>query len=366
MHWWEQKVNIGTKVFPSDRAGGVRLDILKAQLQLMPEWKDMLQQRYQILYTIALTKGIGRRTIADILKLSEREVRKEFDQLRAQGLIHVSREGAEITETGQHTLVSLKVLVDEWSGRHEKESKLKRLFGIQEVHIVAGNSDESEQSQTLLADEAARWIYSHLNSHMITAVTGGTTIAKIADHLPQTTKFKQLQFIAARGGIGKDVQLQANTIAALFAEKLSGSYKTLYIPDRLSESSYDAMKQEPFVQEMMDLYEQMSILVHGIGDASEMARRRSSSSEELRYLQQHEAVSEAFGYYFNSTGQVVHRIRTIGVQLEQLEQTPYIVAVAGGAQKAQALESYFQQAPKQTVLITDEGAADQLIQALTH
>lgn len=342
------------------------MEVLQAQLSLMPEWKDMLQQRYHILYTIALSKGIGRRTLAENLQLSEREVRKEFDQLRGQGLIHISRDGAEITESGHLVLTSLKALVDEWSGRQEKERKLQQRFGIAEVHIVPGNSDDSIQSQTLLADEAAKWIVSHLDSRMITAVTGGTTIAKIADQLPLTTKYQELQFIAARGGIGKDVQLQANTIAAMFAEKMNGSYKTLYIPDRLSESAYDAMQQEPFVREMMDLYEQMSILVHGIGDAAEMARRRSSSLEELKLLKSQQAVSEAFGYYFNAKGEVVHRIRTIGVQLEQLEQTPFIVAVAGGAQKAQALDSYFQQAPKQTVLITDEGAADHLIDSTNY
>lgn len=341
------------------------MELLKAQLKLMPEWNAMLQQRYHILQTIALSKGIGRRSVAELLNLSEREIRKEFDHLRSQGNIVVTREGTEITEQGTILLTELKPVVDEWSGRHEKEHVLKKLLGIKEVHIVPGNSDDSAQTQVLLASEAARLIFSKLQSRMITAVTGGSTIAKIAEQLPSSTKFQQLQFVAARGGIGKDVQLQANTIASMFAQKLNGSYKTLYIPDTLSESAYEAMKSEPFVQDMMDLYEQMSILVHGIGDATEMARRRNSTSEELKYLKDQQAVSEAFGYYFNANGEVVHRIRTIGVQLEQLEQTPLIVAVAGGAQKAQALQSYFQQAPKQSVLITDEGAADLLINTHT-
>lgn len=341
------------------------MELFKAQLKLMPEWNAMLQQRYQILQTIALSKGIGRRSVAELLHLSEREIRKEFDQLRTQGNIHVSRDGTEITEQGALLLAELKPLVDEWSGRHEKEQVIKNLLSVKEVHIVPGNSDDSTQTQLLLANEAARLILSKLESRMITAVTGGSTIAKIAEQLPASSKFQQLQFVAARGGIGKDVQLQANTIASMFAEKLNGSYKTLYIPDTLSESAYQAMNAEPFVQEMMDLYEQMSILVHGIGDAAEMARRRNSTAEELKFLKEKQAVSEAFGYYFNAKGEVVHRIRTIGVQLEQLEQTPHIVAVAGGAQKAHALQSYFQQAPRQSVLITDEGAADQLIKEHT-
>lgn len=336
------------------------MDILKAQLKFMPEWNSMLQQRYQVLQTIALSKGIGRRSVAEQLQLSEREVRKEFNVLKHQGLIDVSREGTAITDQGNQLLTELKPLVDEWSGRHEKERRLEHLLGISKVIVVPGNSDESPQTQVLLASEAANCILSILDSRMITAVTGGTTIAKIAEQLPHSTKFENLQFVAARGGIGKDVQLQANTIASMFAQKLNGSYKTLYIPDTLSESAYQAMLQEPFIQEMMALYEQMSILVHGIGDATEMARRRNSSNSEMKYLDEQQAVSEAFGYYFNAKGEVVHRIRTIGVQLSQLSQTPYILAVAGGAQKAQALQSYFQQAPQQTVLITDEGAADQL------
>ena len=73
------------------------------------------------------------------------------------------------------------------------------------------------------------------------------------------------------------------------------------------------------------------------------------------------SVSEAFGYYFNDAGEAVHRIRTIGVQLKQLMNIEHLLAVAGGTAKAKALISYFKQAPAQTVLVTDEGAANEMI-----
>jgi central glycolytic genes regulator len=57
---------------------------------------------------------------------------------------------------------------------------------------------------------------------------------------------------------------------------------------------------------------------------------------------------------------VVHRVQTIGIQLEGLNAIHDVIAVAGGASKATAIQAYLKQAPE-TLLITDEGAAKELI-----
>lgn len=91
--------------------------LLQAQLKLMPEMSILLQKRYQILQTIQLSPGYGRRVIGDILGLSERETRKELDFLRSKGFIEISRDGASITSSGNDLLIELKEVVREWSGR---------------------------------------------------------------------------------------------------------------------------------------------------------------------------------------------------------------------------------------------------------
>lgn len=73
------------------------------------------------------------------------------------------------------------------------------------------------------------------------------------------------------------------------------------------------------------------------------------------------AVGEAFGYYFNELGDIVHKVSTIGIQLSDLARIPDIIAVAGGASKAKAIRAYMKQAPASTILITDEGAARKLL-----
>ena len=74
-------------------------------------------------------------------------------------------------------------------------------------------------------------------------------------------------------------------------------------------------------------------------------------------LQHHQAVGEAFGYYFDAQGQIVHKVKTIGLQLEDLENKDFIFAVAGGQSKGEAIKAYLSIAPENTVLITDEAAA---------
>jgi central glycolytic genes regulator len=78
-------------------------------------------------------------------------------------------------------------------------------------------------------------------------------------------------------------------------------------------------------------------------------------------LESSKAVGEAFGYYFNEQGEIVHKVLTIGLQLEDLVDIPNVIAVAGGSSKAKAIKAYLKQAPASTILITDEGAARKLL-----
>ena len=47
--------------------------------------------------------------------------------------------------------------------------------------------------------------------------------------------------------------------------------------------------------------------------------RNTPENEQLRLLQDRQAKGEAFGFYFDEQGEIVHRIRTVGIQMEQLK-----------------------------------------------
>ena len=73
--------------------------------------------------------------------------------------------------------------------------------------------------------------------------------------------------------------------------------------------------------------EQFADLAVRIGVAQEMMIRRNNSLQEQQLIEQKGAVGEAFGYYFNEKGDIVHHIRTIGIQLEQVKRARKIIAI---------------------------------------
>ncbi|MFC3210385.1 MULTISPECIES: sugar-binding transcriptional regulator [Planomicrobium] len=331
-----------------------------AQNKLLPEMSVLLKKRYQILQTINQEQPIGRRTLSEFSGMTERDIRKETDLLREQQLIEMKSAGMVITRQGEEVLDSLKSFMQKLTGIADLADRLKKHLGISDVIVVPLDSDKAVTVKHQIGKEAARLLEANFIGETKVAVTGGSTMAAIAKELKGDKAYPSLQFIAARGGLGEDVLHQANTIASAFAEKTGGSFKTLYLPDHLSEEAYAMMMKEPLIKEMMDLYEQTDLVVHGIGNAEEMALRRQSTEEEVQMITEGGAVSEAFGYYFDAEGNVVYRIRSAGIQLEQVHKAPVIIAVAGGHSKAKAILSYFKNAPERSVLVTDEGAATEI------
>lgn len=339
-------------------------ELLEAQRKLVPEMMDILQQRFRLLKFIEMSGPIGRRPLSLMAGLSERECRNVMENLRSLNLIRIAKEGTTITGVGAEVLASLQPSIDEWTGHDRMESKLRTLLGIREVKIVAGNSDTNDSVKGLLASEVAKQFTERIGEGKLIAVTGGTSVASIPHYIQPFENGGNLHFIAARGGIGNDIGLQANIIAATFAQVCGGTYSTFYYPESLSEEAHEIFKREPAAIEMIKQYEEADCVIHGIGDALQMADMRGTAEDVKRMLQERDAKGEAFGFYFNEVGDIVHRITTVGIQTRQLEKVPLIFAAAGGQNKAEAILSYMASAPRQTILVTDEGAALAMLEKL--
>lgn len=335
---------------------------IEMQQKLLPDLVDVMRQRYMLLRSIDHLQPIGRRALAQELQSTERILRAEVDLLKETGLLHVTAAGMSLSEEGQSVLDELEPLVGELFGLTELAERLQRVLGIAEVIVVQGNADHSPWVKQELGRVGARVLKQYVREGDIVAVTGGTSIASVAQHLTPAPAFKGVQFVPARGGLGERVELQANTLASAMAAKTGGTYRLLHVPDRLHPEALQSLLREPQIKEVLALLKHARIVLHGIGDAVTMARRRSYSEAELRELEQAGAVSEAFGYYFNEAGETVHRMPTIGLQLEDVKKAEAVLSIAGGESKAKAILSFAKQSC-QNVLITDEGAARAILSA---
>jgi central glycolytic genes regulator len=334
--------------------------LLDLQSQLLPDLLHTMRKRYEILRHLQLMQPVGRRSLASALGYTERVLRSEVEFLQEQGLIRIETVGMQLTAAGITLVAEMEPLIKDLFGLTKLEEELRHHLGLQRVVIVPGDADRSDWVKHEMGRAGARLLKQLARPSQVVAVAGGTTVAAVANMMTASAVLKETTFVPARGGLGEAVELEANYIASLMAQKSGGSYRLMHVPDQLSDDAYETLIREPHIQEVLELVRSARIVIHGIGDAKAMASRRKSHPSLLEQLAQKGAVGEAFGYYFNRRGEIVHRGRSIGLHVEDLERVDCTLAVAGGASKAEAVAAICPVVGRDT-LITDEGATRAII-----
>lgn len=333
---------------------------LEMQKRLLPELIELLKKRYTILHRIMLSDSIGRRTLAMTLQMTERVLRTETDLLKAQGLIDSDNTGMRITDEGRQLVWKLESVMGELLGMRQLEEKIRQAFSLKQVIVVPGNSDVSPAVKQELGQAACRALSNIMGKEDVVAVMGGSTLAAMADQLMSASSLKGNWFVPARGGLGESLEHQANTIASTMAKRAGAQYRLLHVPDLLSEEAYQSLKQEPNIQDVLRVIRQARIVVHGIGEAFVMAKRRHADEKTIRQLHQEGAVAEAFGYYFDRDGHVVHTMLTLGLRLEDISHMDVVIAVAGGKSKGESIAAVLR-AGHEDILVLDKAAADKVL-----
>lgn len=347
--------------------GGSMDRFFKLQARLLPELINVAGKRNNILKEIHHSQPIGRRNLAEKLNQTERAIRKELDFLKELGLIEVTASGAVLTEEGEDLLDQLVDYIKLITGISELEEEVANILHIPKVLIVPASHDIKYFKRDLgrfAAGELKKIIFQRLTTEnsMTIAVAGGTTMAEVANSMTWDGEKRNITVLPGRGGLGENVDIQANTIAATLARNLGGTYRLLQVPDNLQEPLLSSLSQEPQIKEVLNLLAETQMLIHGVGTTQEMARRRRLSPRAIKYLAELGAVGEAFGFYISEKGQIVHTTTSIGIRLDDLERKDlFVIAIAEGEEKARAIRSVV--SPKtHNVLITDENTARKIIQ----
>ncbi|MDF2557583.1 MAG: hypothetical protein K0R71_1411 [Bacillales bacterium] len=337
---------------------------LLLQKKVVPEMHELLLKRYELLKTIKHAQPVGRRNLSVALGMTERVLRAEVNDLKDLNLLIFTTAGMTLSPEGEALFDELTDMMKFLSGTMELEQQLKAKFGLKEVIVVSGNSDKSALVKDDLGYAGASKLQELFTKDAIIALTGGSTLAKLADVLPEEPKVKypkNLTFVPARGGFGIGTRLQANTICEKISNKTNGTNRELYLPEQLSDSSLQSLMEEPSIAETVEILKSATIVVHGVGDAITMANKRKSPPEIIEKLKSSNAVGEVLGHYFDESGQIVFKIQTIGIQFEDLKNTDTVLTIAGGASKAKAIAAFIKSTPIKPILVTDESAAAKLL-----
>ncbi|RLK64084.1 SorC family transcriptional regulator [Atopobacter sp. AH10] len=322
--------------------------------QLVPEYYRQMLHRVHLLSAINQRQPIGRRMLAKELAYSERTLRSDIEVLRQLGLVEIAKQGISLSSKGIEVLKACEKQSPLFSNMDEEEEEIASLLGARIVKIARSSVEEKgfalgEQLELVLND-----LLPH-GKDMI-AVTGGTTLASLVSGLSSRLNVdREIEFVPARGGIGKTHHIQANTIAEAMATKINADYQSLFVPEQVSTETYHALIEEPSVHLVLNKLEHVDVVVFSVGDAKTMAQRRMMSQALMEELDQHDAVGEAFGVFFNPDGKVVLKLPRIGLHLSDVERIRFPIAVVSGKQKVRALKAFMKMVPHHhVVLIIDE------------
>ncbi len=336
------------------------MDLIELEKKVVPEIFDIIEMRYNILRTIYYNQPIGRRGLAYELNIGERTIRTEVSILKEYGLLNIESMGMYVTEEGKNVIKELGKVMHRIKGISDLEKALEELLKVDKVLITPGNSDDNGLVLKDMGKTTSIYLKKLIDKNYIIGVTGGTTMAHVAEEMPVGKVADDVLITPARGGLGKDVETQSNSIAAKLAKKLDANYRLLHIPDNIDKATLDAILNISDIKEVMKLIDDMNLLVFGIGRADTMAERRQLPKERIEGLIHRGAVAEAFGHYFDIDGNEIWESLTVGLSLEAFQNIDNVIGVAGGEGKAEAIMA-IASLRKNMTIITDEGAARKIL-----
>ena len=335
-------------------------EILKLQQKVVPELIEVLQKRYNILRTIYYNQPVGRRILASELCIGERIVRNEINFLKSQNLIEINASGMFVTKDGEEIINKLKDFIHEIKGLSKIEKFIQKHLKLSQVIVVPGNVEIDKSVLKELGKAAANYATGIIKDNTIIALTGGSTVKEVVENFPKINKYNNILVLPARGGMSRNVEIEANTLVARLADKISGNYELLHVPDNLSNGALETILNEKGIKDIISKIKNSEVLIYGIGIAKDMAKKRGLSEDIINDLEKLGAVGEAFGHYFDESGKIVYSTPTIGVKNEDIKNIKILIAVAGGKSKARAIIATEINASS-TVLIIDESAAEEMI-----
>ncbi|MEM1484386.1 sugar-binding transcriptional regulator [Oscillospiraceae bacterium PP1C4] len=281
-------------------------------------------------------ESMTQQAIAEKLGISRMRVIKLLEKARAQNLIQF-----KIRSDASH--------------RMELEQKIMEKYDLDDIFLVPSLSDNINET---VARAAALYIGDRLQSNAFINIGFGDTTSRTLNNLVLPSE-AHISLVSLTGGVS--YYMSAST---------GGTDATRYIlPAPFIASSAemaDAICREPSVKEILCLANLASMTVVGIGGVTERAtvvKDGKLTANDLLMLQMKGAVGDLLGHFVDKDGNPIDfplHNRIISTPLNSLKRFKNVIGVAGGVEKASAINAALKTSCLD-VLITDEDTAEHLL-----
>jgi DNA-binding transcriptional regulator LsrR (DeoR family) len=254
------------------------------------------------------------------------------------------------------------------------EQELLDRFTLKQVKILS-TAEHLGYAQLVerLGVLAARHLEESLQDDMIIGISWNTGVYQVVNAL-RAARQKKVTVVQLTGTVGSiNPLIDGPDLTRWLAQTLGGRYK--YLPAPLlvdSLATREALLQNASIRETMALLDKMNMALIGIGSLSpalsSLLLAGYISEAELREIIRQGGVGDICSHHYDLRGHVLslelHQ-RLIGVSLETLRKTPYVIGVGGGIDKASAVLGALRLGVIDC-LVTDELAARAVLKMSTQ
>lgn len=252
------------------------------------------------------------------------------------------------------------------------EGSLEEKFGLTQAIVGDAMRDSEEFVLNAIGSAAAQFVESTLKAGEVIGISSwSASLLSMVDHMHPPRKAENCLVVQMLGGVGNpSAEQHANRLATRLARLVHGNARFLPAPGVVgSGSAAKVLAQDPYVREVVALFEKVTLALVGVGSIEPSALVASSgnifSREELETLQRKGAVGDICLRFYDVNGREVNGAfdgRVIGIDLASLRRVPRSVALCGGKRKFAAILGALRGKWVNT-LITDQYTAQRLLKA---
>ena len=253
----------------------------------------------------------------------------------------------------------------------ELEAGLRQRFGLLEAIVVEAPDSNEESILNAIGAAAAHFIETTLHDGEVIGISSwSASLLRTVDnlHSPKAVASRVIQLL---GGTGNPaVEKHATHLTLRLAQITRATPQLLAAPGLTkSPESRAILLEDPFVQDTLSQFEDVSLALIGIGalEPSQMLADSGNrlTPHELSELGRMGAVGDMGLRFFDASGRQVRSScddRIIGIDLPQLARIPRVIGVAGGLRKVAAIRAAML-GRFISVLVTDNYTAEALLRS---
>lgn len=270
-----------------------------------------------------------------------------------------------LTAASDEGVVRIQV-VNPRSRARELSLQLKETLGLHDALVVPTALSDAELTRLKVARAAATYLVDHLSPGDMLGVGRGHTVYETVRALPSHRRLR-VSTVPLVGGLGEaDAHFQVNELAHEAADRLGGKCWHLYAPAILrNRRRREALLEDSGMLQVTSHWDRLQWALVGVGSITDPAnqfylhaitRFRANTGRDR-------VVGDVCLWFIESDGNVPltpNAERVIGVSPDQLRRTPFVLGVAGGVRKAEAILAAVR-AGLIKILVTDELAAGAIL-----